>query len=217
MDFTALRNGTVLTIPVTIGSSAESGKGKLHTVRSSGEDLVSHQHESKSFTISVKEVEVPKCATPTISYSNDKLTFSCETEGAECHYSIADSDIQTNVGNEVALTKAYAITVYATKSGYDNSDNATATLTWIDVDPNNVITGAGTIQAKAIMIHSSGKTIYVSGAPQGTPISVYDTAGRMAGSAVASADKTTGISTTIGSGEIAIVKIGEKSVKVVIK
>ena len=57
LDFTALVDGTLLTIPVTIGNDAKTGNGNLNTIRSSGEDVVSHQHESKSFTISVKEVK----------------------------------------------------------------------------------------------------------------------------------------------------------------
>ena len=39
------------------------------------------------------EVDYPKCATPTIAYANQKLTFSCDTEGVEFTSSITDSDI----------------------------------------------------------------------------------------------------------------------------
>lgn len=66
-----------------------------------------------------------KCATPTISYENGKLTFSCATEGATCQYSITDTDIKAGSGNEVQLTTTYKVTVYATKDGYENSDVAT--------------------------------------------------------------------------------------------
>ena len=69
--------------------------------------------------------EPQKCATPTISYENGKLTFSCATEGATCQYSITDTDIKAGSGNEVQLTTTYKVTVYATKAGYDNSDVAT--------------------------------------------------------------------------------------------
>ena len=66
-----------------------------------------------------------KCATPTISYVDGKLTFSCDTEGATCQYSITDTDIKAGSGNEVQLTTTYKVTVYATKDGYENSDEAT--------------------------------------------------------------------------------------------
>jgi hypothetical protein len=72
--------------------------------------------------------EIPvtlKCATPTISYENGKLKFSCATEGATCQYSITDTDIKAGSGNEVQLTTTYKVTVYATKDGYENSDVAT--------------------------------------------------------------------------------------------
>ena len=66
-----------------------------------------------------------KCATPTISYENGKLTFSCATEGATCQYTITDTDIKAGSGNEVQLTTTYIVSVYATKSGYENSDVVT--------------------------------------------------------------------------------------------
>ena len=69
--------------------------------------------------------ETQKCATPTISYENGKLTFSCDTEGATCQYSITDTDIKAGSGNEVQLTTTYKVTAYATKTGYENSDEAT--------------------------------------------------------------------------------------------
>ena len=69
--------------------------------------------------------ETPKCATPTISYENGKLKFGCATEGATCQYSITDTGVKAGSGNEVQLTTAYMVTVYATKAGYENSDVAT--------------------------------------------------------------------------------------------
>ena len=69
--------------------------------------------------------ETQKCATPTISYENGKLKFSCDTEGATFQYSITDTDIKAGSGNEVQLTTTYKVTVYATKDGYENSDVAT--------------------------------------------------------------------------------------------
>ncbi len=76
-------------------------------------------------TLSGEIPVTPKCATPTISYVDGKLTFSCATEGATCQYSITDTDIKAGSGNEVQLTTTYKVTVYATKAGYENSDVAT--------------------------------------------------------------------------------------------
>ena len=162
--------------------------------------------------------EVPKCATPTIAYQNGKLTFECETEGSICRYTITDSDIKSDSGNEVDLTVTYNISVYATKAGYENSDVVTATLCWIDVTPSgeNVVVGKSEVRAVPVLIESDGGVLTVKGVAEGTPISVYDTAGRKVGSATATA-QTTRISTTLRIGDIGIVRIGDKAVKVAIK
>ena len=53
MDFTALTDGTLLTIPVTIGNGAATGNGNLNTVRSAKSDAVSQQHQNASFAVNV--------------------------------------------------------------------------------------------------------------------------------------------------------------------
>ena len=162
--------------------------------------------------------ETYKCSTPTISYKNGKLTFICDTEGAVCQYSITNDDIKYGTSNEVQLGVTYNISVYAAKSGYQNSESVNATLCWIDVDPktegiDNSIT---TVRAKAVLIQSNGSTLTISGAEAGMIINVYDTVGRLVGSTNASTG-TTSVSTMLQCGEIGIVKIGEKVVKVLIK
>ena len=77
-----------------------------------------------------------KCATPTITYVNGMLTFTCETEGAVCHSTITDTDIKSYSCNEVNLTVTYHISVYAAKDDYEDSEVATGTLCWIDQQPS---------------------------------------------------------------------------------
>ena len=69
--------------------------------------------------------EPQKCATPTISYENGKLKFSCETEGVEFVYNITPPSAKAGKGTDIGLPTTYKVTVYATKAGYDNSDVAT--------------------------------------------------------------------------------------------
>lgn len=69
--------------------------------------------------------ETPKCSTPEISFADGKLTFTCETEGAECVATITNFDIKTHYGNEITMSLRYNVAVYATKAGYENSDVAT--------------------------------------------------------------------------------------------
>ena len=73
-------------------------------------------------------VEITKCAKPTIAYSNGKISFSCETVGVEYHYTISNNNSSTGVGSWVNFSPTVNISVYATKSGYTNSDTATAEL-----------------------------------------------------------------------------------------
>ena len=78
--------------------------------------------------VSLEDGDTPttlKCATPEISYANGKLTFTCETDGAEFVTSISDTDIKTHYESEITLSQKYTVTVYATKAGYENSDVAT--------------------------------------------------------------------------------------------
>ena len=159
-----------------------------------------------------------KCEKPTISYENGKLTFSSATDGAVCQYSITDTDIKAGSGNEVQLGVTYNISVYATKSGYENSETATATLCWIDQQPKTegITNGIANIPANAVLIQSEGGSIKVQGVDEGTQVNVYSINGTQAGSAISQSGAAT-INTNLQPGSIAIVKIGQKSVKVVMK
>ena len=159
-----------------------------------------------------------KCEKPTISYENGKLTFSSATEGATCQYSITDTDIKAGSGNEVQLGVTYNISVYAAKFGYENSETATATLCWIDQQPKTegITNGIANIPAQAVLIQSEGGSIKVQGVDEGTQVNVYGVNGTQAGSAISQSGAAT-INTNLQPGSIAIVKIGQKSVKVVIK
>ena len=74
------------------------------------------------------EGDVEKCAKPTISYANGKLTFASETEGVEFVSNITVADANSYNSNEISLTTTYHVTVYATKAGCANSDIATADI-----------------------------------------------------------------------------------------
>jgi len=171
--------------------------------------------------VSIEGGDIPepqKCEKPTISYTNGKLTFNCATEGAECVSNISDSDIKAHYGNEIYLTATYYISVYATKTDYDNSETATATLCWIDKEPTTegITDGVAQIPAKAVLIQSDGGILKVEGLEDGTQVSVFTSDGKQTGSAV-SCNGAALVGTSIQSGNTAIVKIGNKSVKVVMK
>lgn len=159
-----------------------------------------------------------RCEKPTISYQNGKLAFNCATDDATCQYSITDSDIKSGSGGEVLLTATYTISVYATKAGYNNSDVATATLCWIDVEPKTegINNGIAQVPAKAVLIQAAGGAINVQGCDDGERIGVYSINGSQVGTAVSQNGAAT-VNTTLQPGSVAIIKVGKKSVKVMMK
>ena len=111
----------------------------------------------------------------------------------------------------------YHISVYATKSGYQDSDIATATLCWIDVEPikEGIENGVASVRAQPVLIQSHDGVLTIEGASEGMPVCVYNAAGQLVGSATTSSGTTT-VSTTLRDGSVAIVRIGEKAVKVMV-
>lgn len=169
--------------------------------------------------VAIPDYEAKKCATPRISYKNSKLEFTCDTEGAQFYSEITDTDIRSSTESVIDLTATYHISVYATAPDHAQSETMYATLCWIDVEPKTEgieNTAVTSIRSQAVLIQNSGNTLTITGAAEGTPISVYDVTGKMAGVAKASAE-TTSISTKLCSGQIALVKIGEKTVKVIMR
>lgn len=171
---------------------------------------------NKIQTLSGEDIETPKCATPTISYQNGRLVFSSATEGAVCKSTITDTDIASFTGNEVLLNATYNISVYATKTGYDNSDVATATLCWIDKEPVFDVTTISKVPAQVVLIQSEGGVLTVQGLDDGQQVRVYSIDGTEAGAAVSSNGQAT-VGTNLKAGSVAIIKIGDRGVKVVIK
>ena len=162
--------------------------------------------------------DTKKCAKPSISYNKGELSFASATEGVEFVSTISDSDIKSFNTSTIQLGVTYNISVYATKSGYENSETATATLCWIDVDPKTegITNGVANVRANPVLIQSNGNVLSISGAPEGAEINVYSLSGQKVGSAKA-VSESTDVITTLNAGEVGIVKIGEKAVKVTIK
>jgi len=161
--------------------------------------------------------EPDQCEKPTIYYANGKLSFKSATEGVQFVSEITDADVKKNYTAEVDLSITYTISVYATKEGYRDSEVATATLCWIEVEPQKEgITddevSVSEVKAVPVLIQADGRQIVITGAADGTPISVFSINGMQAGSAISQNGKTT-IPVQL-SGNIAIVKIGDRSVKV---
>ena len=114
----------------------------------------------------IMAIEPPqKCATPTISFADGKLTFDCETEGVEYVPSISLVDMQNS--NQVDLFSVYRFSVYAKKEGYIDSDVASVKidLNRLKGDMNNdgIISIADAVALVNIILGgSSGPILYYS-------------------------------------------------------
>ena len=159
-----------------------------------------------------------QCATPVVGYANGKVILTCTTEDAEVITTIEKGDDEIYKALEIDLVPTYTITAYATKGDYENSDTVTLTLCWIPCTEEHESdeTGILTIPSKPILLQCTDGIITLSGLAESTEVAVYTTAG----TEVATATATNGIATiatNLEAGATAIVKIGEHSVKVVIK
>ena len=63
----------------------------------------------------------PVCATPTITFENGKLRFTCETEDVTYVYSFTTSSMIADSNIEETLPETLVVSVYAKKDGYVNS------------------------------------------------------------------------------------------------
>ena len=156
------------------------------------------------------------CAKPTITYEDGELVFTCTTPGATCISTITVDDAGTLVGNRRSITATYFIKVYAMAKGYEDSPMTMALLCWMDDNsmPVNIEeVEMAEVKARPVLIQNQGSTLLLNGVKADTPVNVYDLNGRLMGSGTAM-DGTTRISTKLTSGQVAIVRMGERSVKV---
>lgn len=81
--------------------------------------------DKESYEKAGGEIVIEKCATPTISVVNGKVHFDCETEDVEFHYGFTNPIFANSVGNDMEIPSNYNLTVYASRTGYENSELAT--------------------------------------------------------------------------------------------
>ena len=158
--------------------------------------------------------EINKCETPTISFVDGKLTFSCETEDVEYVSEVTCSDVNKYYSDEINFAACYNITVTAMKTGYYNSDIATAKIYWITSTSSIEDTNINNVSMRGIVIQSNGGFINISGLNNNEKVSFYDIGGKSLGYTIAINGTT---SFVVQSGSIVIVKIGSKSIKIVVK
>ena len=173
----------------------------------------------KILTLSGDTPEEPKkCATPSISYSDGKLHFTCDTEGAKCYYILNCQDIKLSEtfaeDNAATLNACYDITCYAKAEGFVNSDLATANLYWLTSSGSLEGAGINNVSMRGIAIQSAGGFINISGLDNNEKVSFYGIDGKALGSATAINGTT---SFAAQSGSIVVAKIGKENIKIAVK
>ena len=165
-----------------------------------------------------KPEEPQKCSTPSISYSDGQLQFTCETEGAQCYYTLNNSDVKTAEtiaeSNNVNLSACYDITCYAKAEGFVNSDVATAQLYWLTSSGTLEGAGINNVSMRGIAIQSADGFINISGLDNNETVSFYGIDGKALGSATAINGTT---SFAAQSGSIIVAKIGKENIKIAVK
>ena len=159
------------------------------------------------------EEEPKKCETPTITFADGKLTFSCATEEVEYISEVTCSDVNKYYSNKINLAACYDVSVTATKSGFSNSDIATAKLYWLTTS-GTLDTNINTTKTRGVVIQSAGGFITLSGLDTNERVQFFTVDGVALGSATAT-DGTATFSAT--SGTIVVAKIGKESVKIAVE
>ncbi|OYP57861.1 hypothetical protein CIK99_05800 [Prevotella sp. P5-92] len=165
-------------------------------------------------TIKTLEGNEKKCETPTISFVDGKLTFSCATEGVEYVSDVTCSDVKTYYSNEINLAACYDITCYAKAEGYANSDVATAKLYWLTSSGSLEGAGINNVSMRGIAIQSAGGFVNISGLDNNETVSFYGIDGKALGPATAINGTT---SFAAQSGSIVVAKIGKKNIKIAVE
>ena len=231
-----LIEGEILTLDIKVAPS--SADRNLLTWTSSNDDVAMVNSKGKVVTMGVGtaiitvavndnsgvsascevRVVLGRCATPAISYADGKLLLACDTEGAEV---VTNAVIENNTEYrklEFEFTPTITFTAIAIKEQYEESDVATITLCWVPCieDHESEEDGILTIPAHPVLIQCSNGVITLTGLTEGAEVIAYSTAGQQLGGAAA-ANGTATISTCLTTGDIAIVKIGSSSIKIVIR
>ena len=162
--------------------------------------------------VTVNELILGKCATPTISYVDGKVVLTCETEGAKVITTVTNGDDEIFEVFDFELIPTYTITAYATKGNYENSDPVSLTICWVpctEEHEKDDADGILTIPSKPVLIQCQGGVITVSGLADGTEVAVYTTSGTLV--ATAEGDTT---HLTVPTGQVYIVKVADTVVKI---
>ena len=153
-------------------------------------------------------VTIPNSVTSIGGGAFSNVDMSVVVSLIENPFEIAGGTFSQNTFNSATLyVPAGTINKYKTTDGWKD---------FLFIEEGAGLNGMANVGFNGVMIQASEGFLNISGIEIGTAISVYNAAGQMVGSAKASSETTT-FNTTLRNGEIGIVKIGNKFVKVLMK
>ena len=163
-------------------------------------------------------VPIETCATPTISYVGGKIVLTCETEDVEFITKVVNENDATYTKAEFDYIPKQTFTVYAVKEHCETSVPVSLTICWVPCEENHEggTTDILTIPSHPVLIQCQGGVITLSGLAEDTEVAVLTTNGIDVATATAT-NGTATLTTNLTAGTIAIVKIGENSIRVMIK
>ena len=102
--------------------------------------------QSANQTIVVKEKVATPTFTPNGAYfeTSQEVAIASATDGATIQYSTDNGETWNSYTAAFTVTATTTVKAKATKDGYINSDEATATFTLVELDPQTDVTGAVT-------------------------------------------------------------------------
>ena len=125
--------------------------------------------------------EVPKCSKPEIAYKDGHLSFSCNTQNAEFHYTITSPDcVSSSTSEGINLSVMYQISVYASAYGYENSEKAIGTLCWLESEPESSgIASVTNVSASPMLVTFNQNSLVVTGLDDGEDVMLYTLDGKL--------------------------------------
>ena len=118
------------------GSQTSIRKATLYVPESSLEKYKNAAYWKTAKEILAMPDDMPtKCATPYVSYEKGKITFHCDTEGAEIVSFVDDANVRAHNTNRIQAEPTYIVRAYARMKGCENSEVMTAKFVWHNANP----------------------------------------------------------------------------------
>ena len=128
-------NSAVLILSPDAGSKIKTVKVNNKDVTSAVVDnnyTLANVQSSTEIEVEFEKIPVtpttPQCATPSVSYKDGEIIFSCATDGVKYVSDISVSDVKDYFGTQVKISKIYKVSVYAHRDGYKDSEQTTCDI-----------------------------------------------------------------------------------------